>query len=80
MHSAIDLRSTAQIAVKVMRRIDPWSVYRFIEEFTWLSQLSHPNLVKLYDAFAEGDVRYFSMELVEGKTIRDSPPRSWIAF
>ncbi len=71
VHSAIDLRSTAQIAVKVMRRIDPWSVYRFIEEFTWLSQLSHPNLVKLYDAFADGDVRYFSMELVEGKTIRD---------
>ncbi len=70
VHSAIDLRSTAQVAVKVMRRVDPWSVYRFIEEFTWLSQLNHPNLVKLYDAFSEGDVRYFSMEMVEGKTIR----------
>lgn len=70
VHAAIDLRSTAQVAVKVMRRIDPWSVYRFIEEFSWLSQLNHPNLVKLYDAFSEGDVRYFSMELVEGKTIR----------
>ena len=71
VHLAIDLRSTAQVAVKVMRRIDAWSIYRFIEEFRWLSQLSHPNLVKLYDAFCEGDVRYFSMELVEGKTIRE---------
>lgn len=71
VHAAIDLRSTAQVAVKVMRRIDPWSVYRFIEEFTWLSQLNHPNLVKLYDAFCEGDVRYFSMEMVEGKTLRE---------
>jgi eukaryotic-like serine/threonine-protein kinase len=71
VHAAIDLRSTAQVAVKVMRRIDAWSIYRFIEEFRWLSQLSHPNLVKLYDAFCEGDIRYFSMELVEGKTVRE---------
>ncbi len=71
VHAAIDLRSTAQVAVKVMRRVDAWSIYRFIEEFRWLSQLSHPNLVKLYDAFCEGDVRYFSMELVEGKSVRE---------
>jgi len=71
VHAAIDLRSTAQVAVKVMRRVDAWSVYRFIEEFSWLSQLNHPNLVRLYDAFSDGDIRYFSMELVEGRTIRD---------
>lgn len=71
VHAAIDLRSTAQVAVKVMRRADAWSIYRFIEEFRWLSHLAHPNLVRLYDAFCEGDVRYFSMELVEGKTVRE---------
>jgi eukaryotic-like serine/threonine-protein kinase len=71
VHAAIDLRSAAQVAVKVMRRVDAWSVYRFNEEFSWLSQLYHPHLVRLFDAFSDGDVRYFSMELVEGKTIRD---------
>ncbi|MCC7335697.1 MAG: protein kinase [Pirellulaceae bacterium] len=71
VHAAIDLRSTAQVAVKVMRRVDAWSIYRFIEEFRWLSQLSHPHLVKLYDAFCEGDIRYFSMELIEGKMVRE---------
>ncbi len=70
VYSAIDLRSTAHVAVKVMRRMDSWSIYRFVEEFSWLSQLDHPHLVKLYDAFSEGDVRYFSMEQVEGTTIR----------
>lgn len=68
--AAIDLRSTAQVAIKMMRRGDGWSVFRFIEEFHWLSQLSHPNLVRLYDAYAEGDARYFSMEFVDGKDIR----------
>lgn len=70
VYSAIDLRSTAHVAVKVMRHMDSWSIYRFVEEFSWLSQLDHPHLVKLYDAFSEGDVRYFSMEQVEGNTIR----------
>ena len=70
VYSAIDLRSTAHVAVKVMRHMDSWSIYRFVEEFSWLSQLDHPHLVKLYDAFSEGDVRYFSMEQVEGTTIR----------
>lgn len=51
--------------------MDAWSIYRFIEEFCWLSQLSHPHLVKLYDAFCEGDIRYFSMELIEGKMVRE---------
>lgn len=71
VHAALDLRSTAQVAVKVMRRVDAWSIYRFIEEFRWLSQLNHPHLVKLYDAFCEGDIRYFSMELIEGKMVRE---------
>jgi eukaryotic-like serine/threonine-protein kinase len=70
VYSAIDLRSTAHVAVKVMRHLDSWSIYRFVEEFSWLSQLNHPHLVKLYDAYSEGDIRYFSMEQVDGLTIR----------
>ena len=55
VYSAIDLRSTARVAVKVMRRVDSWSVFRFIEEFRWLSQLQHPNLVNLYNALIMAD-------------------------
>lgn len=69
VYSAVDLHSTARVAIKVMRRVDSWSVFRFFEEFRWLSQLEHPNLLKLYNAYNEGDSRYFSMELVEGHTI-----------
>jgi eukaryotic-like serine/threonine-protein kinase len=71
VYAAIDLRSAAHVAVKVVRRGDSWSIYRFIEEFTWLANLSHPNIVRLYDTFSEGSLRYFSMELVEGQSLRD---------
>ena len=70
VYSGIDLRSAAHVAIKVMRRLDLWSIYRFNEEFSWLSRLSHPNIVKLYDAFSDADLRYFSMQLVEGTSIR----------
>lgn len=70
VYNAVDLRSAAHVAVKIIHRTDSWSIYRFIEEFTWLSTLNHPNVVKLYDTFSEGDQRYFSMEVVEGKPIR----------
>ncbi len=62
VYNAVDLRSAAHVAVKIINRADPWSIYRFIEEFTWLSTLNHPNVVKLYDTFSEGDTRYFSMK------------------
>ena len=70
VYEAIDLRNAVQVAVKIMRRGDPFSIYQFNEEFTWLSKLNHPNLVRLFDTFSESHTRYFSMELVEGKDIR----------
>lgn len=75
VYSAIDLRSATPVAVKVMRRDDAWSVYRFNEEFSLLSAVNHPNLVRLYEASVEGDLRYFSMEMIEGKTIDE-----WFQF
>ncbi len=46
VYNAIDLRSAAHVAVKIIHRSDSWSVYRFIEEFPLLSTLNHPNVVK----------------------------------
>ncbi len=69
VYGAVDLRSAAHVAVKIIHRTDGSSIFHFIEEFTWLSTLNHPNVVKLFDTFSEGDIRYFSMELVEGQSI-----------
>lgn len=41
-----------------------------IKQFRWeikaLSEMSHPNIIKTYDAGQEGDRHYFTMEYVEG--------------
>lgn len=67
---ALDLRTGGVCAVKVMRRTDSWSVYRFNEEFRSLSSLDHPNIAKLFESFSDHGVRYFSMELIEGGELR----------
>ncbi len=66
---ALDLRTGGVYAIKVMKRVDSWSVYRFNDEFRVLATLSHANLVKMYHSFVEGNLRYYSMELLNGVPI-----------
>ncbi len=53
---------------KVLRNKDTGEIYRemFFNEAKAAGQLQHPNIVKIYDAGAEGDKGYIVMEYVKG--------------
>ncbi|MBI4861492.1 MAG: serine/threonine protein kinase, partial [Candidatus Riflebacteria bacterium] len=62
-------------------------VKRFKREILTTAALSHPNLVKVYDAGQDGDRYYFSMEFIDGYPLRDRlrggksvPPKEAIRF
>ncbi|MCY2967044.1 MAG: protein kinase [Planctomycetota bacterium] len=60
-------RETGQlVALKTMRDVDPTAIFRFKQEFRSLSELVHPNLVRMHELFCEQDQWYFVMEVVEG--------------
>jgi eukaryotic-like serine/threonine-protein kinase len=66
VYSAFDRVRRTDIAVKLLRRVDPTSIYQFKQEFRGLAGVTHPNLCVLYELGCEEDQWYFTMEWVDG--------------
>src|SRR5689334_12631413 len=66
VYEAFDSARAATVAIKRVRAVDVASIYDVKKEFRVLADLMHPNLVTLYDLFADGDDWFIVMELVRG--------------
>ncbi len=67
-------KTTQVVAVKTINTViaaqNPGVVERFVDEFTELQRLNrklHPNIVRVYEFGEEGDLLFYSMELLDGK-------------
>ena len=63
---AVDPERGARVALKTLRSVEPRAAQRFKNEFRSLADLSHPNVIELYELFATDDRLFFSMQLVHG--------------
>jgi serine/threonine protein kinase/tetratricopeptide (TPR) repeat protein len=66
------------VAIKVLTESGLGSAgrARLLREAQAVARLNHPNIVSLYDAGEANGTPYLVMELVDGDSLRDRPPRS----
>jgi CRP-like cAMP-binding protein/tRNA A-37 threonylcarbamoyl transferase component Bud32 len=70
IHKVKDTRLHRDVAMKVLERDQERAKVRFLEEGQITAQLSHPNIVSIYEAGHHEDGRaFFTMKLVRGKTL-----------
>jgi eukaryotic-like serine/threonine-protein kinase len=74
VYRALDRRTGDPVALKLLSTgpaLDPRAARRLAREFETLADLSHPNVVKVFDTGVHHGYPYLAMELVEGLTLRN---------
>lgn len=74
VYRALDARSNEAVALKLLSggpAMDSRAAKRLVREFETLTDLSHPNVVKVYDTGVFQNSPYLVMELIEGLTLRE---------
>ncbi|MEP7050120.1 MAG: AAA family ATPase [Pseudomonadota bacterium] len=66
VYRARDTETSLPVALKTMTHVEAAALLRFKNEFRALADISHPNVVQLYEMVSEGDHWFFTMELLDG--------------
>lgn len=85
VYRARDPQLDRHVALKLLHRgagFDGDLAAKTMREAKAMAQVSHPNIVTVYDVGTSGEQMFIAMELVEGRSLRawwDETPRSWRA-
>jgi tetratricopeptide (TPR) repeat protein/tRNA A-37 threonylcarbamoyl transferase component Bud32 len=80
VYAAHDPELRRTVALKLLRHARTEEAARLQREAQAMAQLSHPNVITIYEVGMYGEQIFIAMEFVEGKTLRAwlrAQPRTW---
>src|SRR3954452_10308853 len=66
VYEAEDSRRKSRVALKTLSRLQPTGISQLKGEFRSVADVTHPNLVRLQELFADEGLWFFTMDLVDG--------------
>lgn len=72
VYAAFDEELSKRVALKTLHlhlSSDPAARERFRREVLHLREIQHPNVIRIYDFGRDGDLFFYTMELLEGKSL-----------
>jgi eukaryotic-like serine/threonine-protein kinase len=66
VYHAYDQERQSEVALKLLHKSEATALYQFKQEFRALADITHPNLVTLFELLSEKDYWFFTMALVPG--------------
>jgi len=75
VREAWDVVLCRTVALKVLRKMEPVGLIRFMHEAQIQSRIVHPNICRIYDVDNSGGVPKIAMQLVRGPTLAQIAPQ-----
>ena len=72
VYRARDPERDRVVALKTLHRLDPGALMRLKSEFRQVANVTHPGLVALYELGADVDAWFFTMEYIEGRSLKQA--------
>ena len=66
VYEAYDLERDTRIAIKTILDVDASTLYRFKKEFRSITDINHPNLVKIHELVMTDEYCFYTMEFIDG--------------
>lgn len=66
VYEAYDLERDMRVAIKTILDVDASTLYRFKKEFRSLTDVVHPNLVRIHELVLTDDQCFYTMEFIDG--------------